>query len=297
MRIDTLGVQAFIAIAEQGRFQKAADALHISQAALSRRLANLERWLGTPLVERTTRSTELTDIGRELLPQARRALGDLASALVEIRESGRARRGDVAIACVPTVGVHWLPRILERYAVAYPHNRIRILDHTSAGVAGAVLRREAELGIHIAGAPHPSLVSVPLLADRFVLVCRRDHPLAGRARVRWRSLAGHPLILAGTGSSNRPLLDHAAGALDALPAAQFEVQRSSTAVGLAAAGLGAAIVPRLAIQPGAYPQLAVVPLVDPVVSKHLVLVARRTGQLSPAGRALYDMVRAHAQGA
>src|SRR5258705_7307969 len=127
MKIDTLGVQAFVAIAEHGRFQKAADALSITQTALTRRLQNLERYLGATLVERTTRSIGLPRIGHDFLPRARRSLGELAGALAEIRESGKARRGDVAIACVPTVGVQWLPRIIRRYTALHPENRIRIL--------------------------------------------------------------------------------------------------------------------------------------------------------------------------
>jgi DNA-binding transcriptional LysR family regulator len=294
MKIDTLGVQAFVAIADHGRFQKAADSLHITQTALTRRLQNLERSLGVKLVDRTTRSNELSTIGRAFLPQARRLLGELSMVLTEIRETGKALSGDVSIACVPTVGVQWLPRVIQRYSARYPHNRIRILDHTSAGVATAVLSREAEFGIHIAGPRHPDLVSVPLLRDRFVLICRDDHPLASRRRIRWAALASYPLILAGQGSSNRPLLDQARGTIDALPRAFYEVQRSSTAVGLVVEGLGVAVVPRLAIQDGAFPSVRVVPLVDPVVHKDLALVTRRNGQLSPAAEALQRMIRAHA---
>ncbi|HWI37702.1 MAG TPA: LysR family transcriptional regulator, partial [Burkholderiales bacterium] len=116
MKIDTLGVQAFLAIADQGGFGRAAESLHITQTALSRRVQNLEAFLGVKLVERTTRSVTLTAIGRDFLPQARRLLTDLASALVEIRESGKALRGDVTIACVPTVGVQYLPDIVRQYA-------------------------------------------------------------------------------------------------------------------------------------------------------------------------------------
>src|SRR5436190_20453534 len=101
MKIDILGLQAFLAIAEAGSFNGAAAALHITQTALSRRLQNLERFLGIALVERTTRSVSLTSLGRDFAPQARRLLTDLALALTEIRESGKALRGDVTIACVP----------------------------------------------------------------------------------------------------------------------------------------------------------------------------------------------------
>lgn len=291
MRIDTLGVQAFIAIAQQSSFQKAADELFITQTALSRRLQNLESLLGVKLVERTTRSVGLTRIGRDFLPHAQRLLSDLSAALTEIQETGKAMRGDVSIACVPTVGVHYLPSIIQEYAARFPDNRIKIYDHASAGVAEAVLRREAEFGIHIAGTHHSELTSVPLLEDRFVLVCREDHPLAGRKRVAWKQLEPHPLIFAGQASGNRPLLDLGLGADAPKLRSHYEVQRSSTAMGLVAEGVAAAIVPSLAIQKGAYPTLRVVALGDPVIARTLVLVARKTAHLSPAAQALYDLIR------
>jgi DNA-binding transcriptional LysR family regulator len=294
MKLDVLGLQAFAAIAAHGGFRGAAEELHVTQTALTRRQQNLEGQLGVRLLERTTRSTALTGIGRDFLPRARRLLGELESALLEIRETGKALRGDVTIACVPTVGVHYLPSVIQRYAAKHPQNRIRILDHASSLVAEAVLRREAEFGINIQGPHHPELVSAPLMRDRFVLVCREDHPLAGRSALAWRDLEPHPLIFVGEMSGNRQLLDSALGDVRLRLQFRYEVQRSSTAVGLVAEGVGAAIVPRLAVQKGAYPGLRVVALRAPVVSRTLVLLLRRNAWLSPAARALYEMIDARA---
>ena len=295
MKLDTLGLQAFIAIADHGSFQKAGEKLHLTQTALTRRLQNLEALLGVKLVERTTRSVALTRIGQEFLPQGRRLLSDLAAALTEIRETGKAERGDVSIACVPTVGVQYLPRIIQEYSARHPNNRIKILDHASAGVAEAVLRREAEFGINIGGPHHPELAIVPLLEDRFVLICRDDHPLAKRKKLSWKQLEPHPLIFVGAVSGNRPLLDSALEARNLKLQSYYEVQRSSTALGLVAEGVAAAIVPSLAIQRGAYPSIQVVALTDPVVSRSLVLVSRKGSHLSPAAQALYDMIAGQAK--
>lgn len=294
MKIDTLGVQAFIAIADHGSFNRAAEALYITQTALSRRMQNLESFLGVRLVERTTRSVSLTPIGQNFLPQARRLLMDLGMALVEIRETGKSLRGDVTIACVPTAGVHYLPRIVQQYAALYPENRIKILDHASSDVAAAVLRREAEFGINMQGPHDPELTSIPLLKDRFVLVCRGDHTLATKKRLSWKQLEPHVLILAGAESGNRPLLDLALKEREMKLRSFYEVQRSSTAVGMVAEGVGVAVVPELAVQKGAYPQLRIVPLVDPVVSRMLVLLSRTKAQLTPAAQALYDLIRKRA---
>jgi DNA-binding transcriptional LysR family regulator len=295
MKLDTLGLEAFVAIAETGRFGRAADALHITQTALSRRLQNLEDLLGVTLVERTTRSVALTRLGRDFLPQARRLLSDLSAALTEIRKTGKAERGDVTIACVPTVGVRFLPRVIQEYATAHPQNRIHILDHASSGVAEAVLRREAEFGINIGGARHAELAAAPLLQDRFVLVCRDDHLLARRRGLSWKDLSGHPLILAGEASGNRPLLDTALARGTIALQAHYEVQRSSTALGLVSAGVAAAVVPGLAVEGDLYSRLRAVPLADPVVSRSLVLLTRKGSHLSPAAQALYDAIADHAR--
>lgn len=291
MNIDALGLAAFLAIAEHGRFHKAARELHITQTALTRRLQNFEEQLGVKLVERTTRSVALTQLGRAFLPQARRLLAELSQALIEIRETGKAQRGDVSIACVPAVGVGYLPRILKDYSARYPQNRVRILDDSSEGVRDAVLRREAEFGIHIAGPDDRALESVPLLEDRFVLVCRSDHPLARRKRLTWHQLEGHELILLSDDSGNRPLLDAALAAGRPRLRSHYEVQRSSTAVGLVAAGVGAAIVPGLAIQPGTHPILRVIPLHEPVAVRTLALLTRKGAELSPAAQALLDLIK------
>ena len=294
MKIDILGVQAFVAIADKGSFQNAADSLHVTQTAITQRLRKLEDFLGVTLVERTTRSIALSLIGRDFLPQARRLLEELGDALLEIRETGKAERGDVSIACVPTVGVQYLPRIMQEYSARYPNNRIKILDHASSAVADAVLRREAEFGINIAGTHHPELMTMPLLEDQYVLICHEDHPLAKRRRVAWRQLQPYPLIFAGQVSGNRALLDTALGANGLGLQSFYEVQRSSTAVGLVAERIAAAVVPRLAVQKGAYPNIRTIELVDPVVSRALVLVVRKTARLSPAAQALYDMIKVRA---
>jgi DNA-binding transcriptional LysR family regulator len=291
MKIDILGVQAFVAIADQGSFQGAAGALHVTQTAVTLRLRKLEDFLGVTLIERTTRSIALTAIGQDFLPQARRLLAELAEALVEIRETGIARRGDVSIACVPTVGVQYLPRIMQAYSARYPHNRIKILDHASSAVAEAVLRREVEFGITIAREHHPELVSMALTEDRYVLICHKDHPLARRRRIAWMQLQSYPLIFAGEVSGNRALLDPALKANGFVLRSFYEVQRSSTAVGLVAQDVGVAVVPKLAMQEGAYPNVRMIELVDPVVSRTLVLITRKAAHLSPAAQALYDMIR------
>jgi DNA-binding transcriptional LysR family regulator len=291
MKIDTLGVQAFVAIADHGSFQAAADSLFLSQTGVTRRLQTLEEFLGVKLIERTTRTVALTSTGQDFLPQARRLLSELTSSLIEIRETGKSRRGNVTIACVPTVGVRFLPRIIQAYSSKYPENRIKILDHSSSGVANDVLQREAEFGINIAGPHHAELESVPLLEDNFAFVCRDDHELAKKKEIAWKQLEKYPLIFLGQFSGNRALLDQAFGADNLKLQSLYEVQRVSTALGLVAEGVGAAILPQLALQRDAYPRIRVIQLANPRIARTLVLVSRKTAIFSPAAAALYELIR------
>ncbi len=295
MKIDTLGVQAFIAVAMRRNFRRAAAELHITQTALSRRLQTLESYLGVRLIERTTRSVELTRTGADFLPRAQRLLGELETSLTDIRETGKAMRGSVTIACVPSIGARYLPRVVQQYSAAYPDNRITIHDHSSFGVAEAVLRRQAEFGINVTGSHDAGLASVPLARDRFVLICRDDHPLAGRKKVSWSQLEPYLMIFPGSLSANRPVLELALTAQRLRLRTYYEVQHSSTALGLVAEGVGVAVVPGLAVQREAYPRIRVLPLIDPAVARSLVLIAPRHADLSPAARALYDMLIQHAR--
>lgn len=290
MKIDTLGVQAFIAIATHRNFRRAAATLHITQTALCRRLRTLEAYLGMRLIERTTRSVELTRTGADFLPRALRLLTELETALTDIRETGRGTRGSVTIACVPSIGAHYLPQVIRQYSAAYPGNRVTIHDHSSRGVAVAVLRREAEFGLNVTGSNDTGLVNVPLVHDRFVLICRNDHPLATRRKVSWTQLEPHLLIFPGSLNANRLVLELALTAEQLRLRTCYEVQHSSTALGLVAEGVGAAVVPDLAVHKEAYPRIRVIPLVEPAVARSLVLVAPKNAHLSPAARALYDML-------
>jgi DNA-binding transcriptional LysR family regulator len=289
-KLDILGIQAFVAIAQFRSFSRAAKSLFITQAALSRRLQNLENELEIALVERTTRQVQLTGVGLAFLGQSRRLLGELEASVREVKETGKAQRGDITIACVPTVGIRFLPDAIQAYAKSHPGNRIRILDHSSAGVANSVLSREAEFGIVIASERLQGLRSVPLMKDRYLLACRDDHPLARRPKVTWKLLEQFPMILPGQVNGNRSIVELELARVGVSLQSHFEVQRSSTAVGLVAKGVAAAIVPELAIEKGTYPRVKTIPVISPIIFRSLSLVSRQNAVLSPAAQAFYDLI-------
>ena len=290
MKIDFDGIQAFVLVAELGGFGRAADRLHLTQTALTRRIQKLEAYLSVRLLDRTTRSVQLTAVGRDFLPQARRLVDETTSAVDRLKDMSRLGKGNVAIASIPTMAHHTLPGVIRAYSQAHEGNRIRIIESNAAEVSRAVLYDQAEFGITIQLERHADLVEEPVLREPFMFFCLDEHPLAGKKSVAWGDLAASDLILVSGLSGNRALLDHQLARKRLRLTGPYEVEHLSTALGLVAAGVGSAILPYSTIQDGTYPRVRRIPLIRPVISRNLVLIRRRNATLSPAAQQFYDML-------
>ena len=188
INFEALDLRAFIAVVDLEGFHRAAEALNLSQPALSRRIQRLEAAVGAALLERTTRRVALTNVGREFLPLVRRMLDEFDTSLFAMRDVGRQRRGLISLACVPTAAFYFLPSVIARFNEQYPNIRFRILDLSANEGLESVARGEVEFGINLLGASDPELSFEPLIDDPFVLACRRDHPLAKRDLLTWSDL-------------------------------------------------------------------------------------------------------------
>lgn len=287
---EALDLRAFAAVVDLGGFHRAAEALNISQSALSRRIQRLEAAIGAALLERTTRRVALTPVGRELLPLVRRMLEEFDTSLFAMREVGRRRVGQISLACIPTATFYFLPAVIARFNSDYPNIRFRILDIPANEGLASVARGEVEFGINLVGGSDPDLLFEPLLDDPFVLACRRDHPLAGRDHITWADLEGHALIAVSRASGNRILLDAALVKAKVQLSWSYEVTHLTTSLGLVEAGLGVSVLPRLATPQGDHPLIVTKPLRDPEVSRTIGIVRRRTGSLAPAAQQFLDML-------
>lgn len=288
IHFDLNDLHAFRAVAELGSFRKAADEIHLSQSAFSRRIEKLERALGVRLLERTTRRVELTAVGREFARTGRTFLDDLDRALLGIRGVAATRMGEVTIACVPSTVYYFLSRMLKQYHEHYPRVRVRILDASANAVLGHVTSGEADFGLDFIGMQEPDLDFKLLLEERFVVACPQDHPLARRRQVTWSDLAPWDFITVDKTSGNRLLLDQALANVKERPRAVYEAQHVTTLLGLVEARLGIAVVPALAMPGPSHPLLASVPIVKPIVTRRVGLIRRRGRTLSPAAQALYE---------
>lgn len=290
MKIDFDGIQAFVRIAELGGFNKAADSLHLTQTALTRRLQKLETYLGVRLLDRTTRSVELTAVGRDFLPQAKRMVAEMTAAFSRLKDVSRLVEGNVTLAAIPTMAAQTLPTVIRKYVDRYPGNRIRVIDGTAAEVRQAVLQGIAEFGISIQMERHPELMEVPILKEPFMLFCCEGHPFSSNKAVAWTDLSTSELIMIGGQSANRVLIDYQLARKRISMESQYEVQHLSTAIGLVSAGVGVAILPFSTIQDGERSTVRRIPLVGPVISRTLALTRRKTATLSPAAKAFYELL-------
>jgi DNA-binding transcriptional LysR family regulator len=280
-------LQAFRAVAELNSFRKAAEALHVSQPAFSRRIEKLEEALGVRLLDRTTRRVSLTSVGRDFDRKVQQLLDDLDHTLLGIRGVAATRLGEVTIACVPSTVYYFLSQVISRYHERYPKIRVKVFDASANEVLSAVARGEADFGLNFVGGQEADIEFKPLLEERFVAACRRDHPLAKKRRVSWSELAQYDYISVSKASGNRLLLDQALSGLSGRPQSIYETQHVTTMLGLVEAGLGVAAVPSIAMPDADHPLLVSVPLHDPVITRKIGLIRRKGRTLSPAAQQLY----------
>lgn len=291
MKIDFDGIQAFVVIAELGGFNKAADQLHVTQTALTRRVQKLESYLGLKLLDRTTRYVELTAVGRDFLPQARSIVSEMTSAVGRLKDMSKNSRGSFTLACVPTMAAHILPDLIREYAVTCPRNRIRLLDATSYEVRDAVLNNQAELGIGIHGERHPDLIETHLFEDPLMFFCRESNPLSEMKSVTWSDMCGADLIVVSNLTATRAFMDYQLAKRGIGLNGAYEVQHHATAISLVAAGVGSAILPASTFHEGDRPGVRRIPLVSPVVKRKVILTQRKNSTLSPAAEAFCHLVK------
>ncbi len=291
MRIDFLGLQAFVSVAERGSFLRAAAHLNLSQTALSHRMKKFEEDLGVALLIRTTRQVSLTPVGLALLPKARRLMDELATSLDQIKEQSSRQDERVAIGCLPTIAAYRLPRILRDFSAVHPNVSVKIFDNSAMEIAQLVQSGMAEFGLTIVS-PNVADLDIKVLAkEPFVLLSAKDDPFAKRRFVNWSQLGGTPLIRISPQAGNRVLIDDALGSRREALNWRYEVQHLQTAVGMVLAGVGAAVVPKSAESSPGMAGLAAVPLRNPSIHRTLGILMKRDKPLSRTVQALLQMIR------
>ncbi len=286
MRYPSLArLRTFATVAETGSFRKAATQLHLSQPALSAHIRDLEQTLGVPLFNRTTRAMQLTPDGERFLARTRRALDEIESGLLDVREQVKLQRGRVTIACVPIVASYVIPKALALFSKRHPLVEVQIWDVVSKVLVRQVIDREADFGVGPRPDPDDDIEFVPFIRDPFIALFPEGHALASAPAVRLRQLIDFPLLTLRAGTTVRENLNQAfeQNGLTLKPA--YELSQQYTIGGLVAAGLGVALLPSMSLSMLDTPRLRVVPIVAPKISRDVGFIQRRDQPHRPSVRA------------
>jgi DNA-binding transcriptional LysR family regulator len=285
-------VAGFLEVARLRNLSRAAEALHLTQPALTARIRLLEAELGTPLFERTPRGMRLTQAGRAFLPYAERALQALDAGRILVGEHARGETGRLTIGTAPAVGAYVLPGLLARYVDRYRSVRLVVRTGHSEEIVELVARGELDIGL-IRELHHPGVTVQTLYEDELMLVVPPHHEFVGLGGIDVQRLADATLILFDRTSSYYDLTNAIFRAAGVAPRSTIELDNIEAAKQMVRQGLGVALLPHTAIAADvARGGLRVIAMPGLPPTRRRIVAARRSdaGQAAPALAGFLDVL-------
>ncbi len=275
--MELTSLRYFKAVATGGHMTRAAQAMGVTQPALSAAIKKLETEVGTALLHRVGRGLELTEAGRVFLVHAEEALRQAEAGVTAVRELVGLERGSVRIGGGATATEYLLPPVVSAVRRDHPGLKFSVREAGSNAVALAVLSGELDLGIVTLPVDVPGaddLSRTPLVEDELRLI----EPDRTRADAfRWKELAGQPVIGFEAGSAVRGVIDAAAAKAGVSLNYVMELRSIEGIKRMVAAGIGAGFVSRFALGEGEGRVCR-----EGKLARRLVIVKRRDRKLSTA---------------
>src|SRR3954469_17774825 len=284
-------LQYLITVAEEGSFTRAAERLFVSQPALSHQIRVLERDVGGELLERLPHTVHLTPMGRAFLPHATAAVHEADDARRAARAVGDLEAGELRIGTLHSIALGVVPAAIRAWRLANPEVSFELHEYVNI----EELTEQMRLGVaDVAVGPRPERWDGPMRSlghEQLVVVLAVDDPLLTprRKRIRLERLADRPWTLYSADNGLAPVVMEACAAAGFTPRAAVHTHHTATAVQLAAAGLGPALVPENVVEPGFTGALL---RPDPPVRRELVAFSR--DRPSPLVSAFVDVLAEHA---
>lgn len=283
-------LRAFAAVYYTGQVSAAAEQLALTQPAVTVLLRELEERLGVKLFDRSTRSLRRTEAATEAIAYVERVLMDLEGLGDSMAELAHVRRGRLCIATTATIAQTVLPPMLRRFLDLHPTVRVDVQDVAPANFVETVLAGRVDLGIGTLEAPVSGLREQVFLRDNLVAAAPASPGFPADRPITWRQLADLPLVTVKSGYGVRRRIEAAAESAGVQLQIAHEVSLLSTALAMAASGLGVAVVPGSLLQYGAHAQLVARRLARPSVERNTAFVYQKERSLAPAAQAFVDLL-------
>ncbi len=286
MRINQ--IDAFLAVAELESFSLAAESLHITQPAVSKRIQQLENSIRVELFDRIGRRSILTPNGRAFKPHAERILQELRSYRSSLSQQQLTPSGNLSFATSHHVGLHRLPQVLRDFKIRYPRVDLDLHFMDSEDACAAIANNELELAIvTLPEAADDRLEYEPVWIDELVVVMAADHALATQQEIEPARLLGHAAILPSRGTFTRKIIDNLfAGIKDRLDII-LETNYLETIKVMVSANLGWSILPQSMVDSSLTSHY----LNDFDLQRPLGIVTRKKRTLSLSSSAMIELLR------
>jgi len=249
MALEVRDLRLLNAVAEQGTLTRAGNVLFLTQSALSRQLADLEKRLGVALFQRSGRRMVLTPAGERLMESGRDILGAVARAEQEAREVAGSAQAVLRFATECYTCYHWLPATLIEYRRKFPHVEPRIVAGATRRPLQALLKGQLDLAIVTSRVRDRRVSITPLFADEFAAVVSPEHPWAHKPYVVAEDFADQHVFLYNMSRSESTLLSEVLDPAGVAPKRVSRVELTEAIIELVRAGLGVATLARWAVAP------------------------------------------------
>ncbi len=292
MKYDIQTLNIFLAVAREGSIARAATKEHTVSSAVSKRISDLEKSIGTTLLYRHRRGVKLTLAGSELLQYASRILAEMANLDSAMGDHANGVRGQVRLVANTSAIVQFLPYDLSSFLKLYPTVKIDLEEHTSEAVHKMVAGGSADLGIMVPQRPLDGLQACLYRADELMVLMPPDHPLSKQRSLRFSETLGYDYVGLPRGTSLCNTMVNAARELDLplrlrIQATSFDGLRRMVAL-----DLGIGILPRGSVEPFLQSEgLAALPLDEPWARRELMLVRKSQDAWPMLPRLLHEHLR------
>lgn len=197
----------FYTVAEKGSFSAAAQALHMTQPAVTMQIQSLEDYFGTKLLHRSTKKIELSEAGRTLLPHAKRSVELVRQTDEAMSAFTQMLQGRLQLGASLTIGEYVLPRMLGPFARQYPDISIVMKVMNTTQIMDDILKHQLNFGLIEAPIHHPDMIVEPVMQDELKLIVPAGHALADRGEVELEEVMAYPFVLREKGSGTRQVME------------------------------------------------------------------------------------------